>query len=83
MVSKLFSLQLQLSFSPPFSQEPEVVLDDISLDYCAEGDVPTGSDQLSCDFEEDICSWYHDYSASLLWESKSNLKDGEYNLMNK
>uniref|UniRef100_A0A3B4UGA7 MAM domain-containing protein n=1 Tax=Seriola dumerili TaxID=41447 RepID=A0A3B4UGA7_SERDU len=51
------------------------MLDDISFDNCGEGDVPAGSDQLSCDFENDTCSWYHDYTASLLWERTS----GKYN----
>lgn len=46
----------------------DVMLDDIKFEYCAEGDVPEGSDQLSCDFEENTCSWYHDYTASMLWE---------------
>uniref|UniRef100_A0A3Q3KDZ0 MAM domain-containing protein n=1 Tax=Monopterus albus TaxID=43700 RepID=A0A3Q3KDZ0_MONAL len=49
------------------------MLDDISFENCAEGDVPIGSDQLSCDFEKDTCSWYHDYTASILWE-RSNGK---------
>uniref|UniRef100_A0A3Q2NV61 MAM and LDL-receptor class A domain-containing protein 1-like n=1 Tax=Fundulus heteroclitus TaxID=8078 RepID=A0A3Q2NV61_FUNHE len=44
------------------------MLDDISFDNCAEGDIPEGSDHLSCDFETDTCSWYHDYTASLLWK---------------
>lgn len=51
------------------------MLDDISFDYCGDGEVPAGSDQLSCDFEKDTCSWYHDYTASLLWERS----DGKYN----
>lgn len=46
----------------------ETMLDDIIFENCAEEDVPAGSDQLSCDFEKDTCSWYHDYTASLLWE---------------
>lgn len=63
----LLFLQLQLSFSPPFLASKDVMLDDINFENCAEGDVPAGSDQLTCDFEKDTCSWYHDYTASLLW----------------
>lgn len=51
------------------------MLDDISFDNCVDGDVPEGSDQLSCDFEKDTCSWYQDYTASLLWEMA---KSGQY-----
>ncbi|XP_038573588.1 MAM and LDL-receptor class A domain-containing protein 1 [Micropterus salmoides] len=67
--------KLQFLFSPPISSEADVMLDDISFDNCGEGDVPAGSDQLSCDFQKDTCSWYHDYTASLLWK-RSN---GKYN----
>lgn len=53
------------------------MLDDISFENCGEGDVPAGSDQLSCDFEKDTCSWYHDYTASLLWKrSNGKFSDG-------
>lgn len=44
------------------------MLDDISFENCAEGDVPPGSELRSCDFENDTCSWYHDYTTSLLWK---------------
>ncbi|XP_071348966.1 MAM and LDL-receptor class A domain-containing protein 2 isoform X2 [Trachinotus anak] len=64
----LFSLDLYTS------QPKDVMLDDISFDSCGEGDVPAGSDQLSCDFEKDTCSWYPDYTASLLWDRT----DGRY-----
>lgn len=50
------------------------MVDDISFEYCKEGEVPAGSEQLSCDFETDTCSWYPDYTASLLWERS----DGRY-----
>lgn len=51
------------------------MLDDISFENCGEGEVPAGSDQLSCDFEENTCSWYHDYTASLMWKrSNGNLE---------
>lgn len=48
------------------------MLDDIKFEYCADGDIPAGSDQLSCDFENDTCSWYHDYTTDLLWEREYN-----------
>lgn len=44
------------------------MLDDIRFENCGEGDVPAESDRLSCDFEKDACSWYHDYTANLLWK---------------
>ncbi|XP_019751859.1 MAM and LDL-receptor class A domain-containing protein 2 [Hippocampus comes] len=60
--------KLQFSFSCPFFGSTDVMLDDVNFDKCAEGDVPAGSEQLSCHFEKDTCSWYHDYSASVLWQ---------------
>lgn len=52
------------------------MVDDIGFEHCVEGDVPEDYDQLSCDFTEgNICSWYHDHTASMLW--KSDLQ-GEY-----
>lgn len=73
-------LQLQLSFRPSFLNTPEIVLDDIKFENCADGDVPAGSDQLSCDFENDTCSWYHDYTTGFMWErSKDELNEkGEF-----
>lgn len=67
-------LQLRLSFDQGFLTEKDVMVDDISFEYCEEGEVPAGSEQLSCDFETDTCSWYPDYTASLLWERS----DGRY-----
>lgn len=63
-------LQLQLSLAPSLLSTPVVVLDDIQFENCADKDVPAGSDQLSCDFKIDTCSWYHDYTADLLWEKQ-------------
>ncbi|XP_054624893.1 MAM and LDL-receptor class A domain-containing protein 1 [Dunckerocampus dactyliophorus] len=54
----------------PGGYKIDVMLDDISFENCAEGDIPASPQQLSCDFEEDTCSWYHDYTASILWERK-------------
>ncbi|KAM8850746.1 MAM and LDL-receptor class A domain-containing protein 1 isoform 2-T2 [Spinachia spinachia] len=54
-----------------FSRRPvasDLMLDDVSFNYCRDGDFPAGSGQLSCDFEKDTCSWNHDYTASLLWK---------------
>ncbi|XP_031148872.2 MAM and LDL-receptor class A domain-containing protein 1-like [Sander lucioperca] len=71
--------KLRFSFHPPFMDDRDVMLDDISFENCVEGDVPAGSDQLSCDFEKDTCSWYPDYTASLLWERiNKELSEGEY-----
>ncbi|XP_077580663.1 MAM and LDL-receptor class A domain-containing protein 2 [Stigmatopora nigra] len=44
------------------------MLDDVKFENCAEGEIPIGSEQLSCTFEEDTCSWYHDYNATILWK---------------
>lgn len=66
--------KLRLSFDQEFLTEKDVMVDDISFEYCKEGEVPAGSEQLSCDFETDTCSWYPDYTASLLWERS----DGRY-----
>ncbi|XP_077471884.1 MAM and LDL-receptor class A domain-containing protein 1 isoform X3 [Stigmatopora argus] len=44
------------------------MLDDVKFENCAEGEIPAGSEQLSCNFEEDTCSWYHDYNATILWQ---------------
>lgn len=52
------------------------MLDDISFENCGEGQIPAGSDQLSCDFEVDTCSWYLDYTASLLWERSNGVFSG-------
>lgn len=51
------------------------MLDDISFKNCIDEDIPEGSDHLSCDFEKKTCSWYHDYTASLLWESSAVVFD--------
>lgn len=54
------------------------MLDDIKFENCTDGDVPEGSDQLSCGFDEDTCSWYTDYTASILWERDKNGLEGEF-----
>lgn len=54
-----------------------MMLDDIKFENCLEGEVPAGSDQLSCGFENNTCSWYHDYTANLLWKrSKGGFMEG-------
>ncbi|KAM7379552.1 hypothetical protein PAMP_005098 [Pampus punctatissimus] len=63
-----------ISFEPPFMEHPDIMLDDITFENCAAGDVPAGSDQLSCDFENNTCSWYHDYTASLLWKRSKEIQ---------
>lgn len=56
------------------------MLDDIKFENCADGDVLEGSDQLSCGFDSDTCSWYDDYTAGILWKRDSDAldKDGEF-----
>lgn len=73
----LLFLQLQLSFRPGFSETKDVMVDDIRFEYCDGGDLPVGSDQLSCDFENDTCAWYHDYTASLLWKRDNGRLSGK------
>ncbi|XP_047444387.1 MAM and LDL-receptor class A domain-containing protein 2 isoform X2 [Mugil cephalus] len=68
--------KLLFTFNPPFMVNKDVMLDDINFEYCAENDVPAGSENLSCDFEMDTCSWYRDYTTSLLWKrTKGSFKD--------
>lgn len=59
--------QLVFSVDPTFIGEQDIMLDDITMTDCAEGDIPAASDQLSCDFEKDTCSWYHDQSTEIKW----------------
>lgn len=71
------SLQLQLLFRPSIFSKPDIMLDDIKFENCADGDVLEGSDQLSCSFDNDTCSWYADYTASILWKKdKKGLDEG-------
>ncbi|KAL1280451.1 hypothetical protein QQF64_015051 [Cirrhinus molitorella] len=60
--------KLSFSVEPTYIGNQDIMLDDITLTDCAEGDIPAGSDQLSCDFEKDMCSWYHDQLAELQWK---------------
>ena len=69
----LLFLQLLFSFIRSYYGPNEIMLDDVSFENCGEADVPTGSDQLSCDFEKDTCSWYHDKTASIPWERTKKL----------
>lgn len=59
--------QLVFTVNPSFIGNQDIMLDDITLIDCAEGDIPAASDQLSCDFEKDTCSWYHDRSTEITW----------------
>ncbi|XP_037401783.1 MAM and LDL-receptor class A domain-containing protein 1 isoform X2 [Pygocentrus nattereri] len=66
--------KLVFSVDPTHIGNQDVMLDDVRLTGCAEGDVPAGSEQLSCDFEKDLCGWYPDQSASLNWERANGQK---------
>lgn len=68
------TLQLLFSVAPTFIGTQDIMLDDITLMSCTEEDIPPGSDQLSCDFEENTCGWYIDQSASLIWERTKGQK---------
>jgi len=63
--------QFVFSVIPTYIGNQDIMLDDITLMDCAEGDIPAASDQLSCDFEKDTCSWYHDESATIKWKRES------------
>ncbi|XP_041849179.1 MAM and LDL-receptor class A domain-containing protein 2 [Melanotaenia boesemani] len=65
--------KLQFSYDPLFHDAKDVMLDDINFEYCGEEGIPDESDHLSCDFENDTCSWYHDYTASLLWKRTKSM----------
>lgn len=55
------------------------MLDDVEFEHCEEGDVPEDSNQLSCDFDqENTCSWYHDYTASIVWKSDGRDSGSEF-----
>ncbi|CAL8279708.1 unnamed protein product [Lota lota] len=60
--------KLEFSLQAPFLAVLDVMLDDIAFKHCGEWDVPVGSDQLTCDFEKDTCSWYADNFKGLLWK---------------
>ncbi|XP_055007320.1 MAM and LDL-receptor class A domain-containing protein 1 isoform X2 [Boleophthalmus pectinirostris] len=60
--------KLQFVSQRPFMGHSDIKLDDILFNNCGLDDIPPASDQLSCDFEKDTCSWYHDYTANLLWD---------------
>lgn len=62
--------KIQFVSKRPFQGQSYIKLDDILFNNCAESDIPPGSDQLSCDFEKNTCSWYHDYTSSLQFERK-------------
>ncbi|XP_056333186.1 MAM and LDL-receptor class A domain-containing protein 1 isoform X2 [Danio aesculapii] len=66
--------KLVFSVDPTYIGAQDIMLDDISLTDCAEGDVPADSDQLSCDFEKDTCSWYHDLSTEITWRREDGQK---------
>lgn len=77
-MSKTLSLQLELSFQRQLADKVTTVLDDIEFEHCAAGDVPEDSNQLSCNFDhENTCSWYNDYTASMLWETERD-SNGEF-----
>ncbi|XP_058250824.1 MAM and LDL-receptor class A domain-containing protein 1 [Hemibagrus wyckioides] len=66
--------KMLFSIDPNFIGNQDIMLDDITLMDCAEGDIPEDSDQLSCDFENNMCGWYIDQSASLIWERSNGHK---------
>lgn len=60
--------KLVFSVDPTSIGDQDIMLDDITMTDCAEGDIPAASDHLSCDFENDTCSWYHDQSTEITWK---------------
>ncbi|KAK3567512.1 hypothetical protein QTP86_019940, partial [Hemibagrus guttatus] len=66
--------KMLFSIDPTYIGNQDIMLDDITMIDCAEGDIPEDSDQLSCDFESNMCGWYIDQSASLIWERSNGQK---------
>ncbi|KAJ8011341.1 hypothetical protein DPEC_G00057130 [Dallia pectoralis] len=59
---------------PPFFGAKDVMLDDISFETCWEEEIPAGSQNLTCDFEQDTCAWFPNQTTSHLWK-RSKGKD--------
>lgn len=59
---------------PVYIGSQDIMLDDITLIDCADTDVPPGSENLSCDFEQDTCAWYDDQLAQLKWQRADGKK---------
>ncbi|KAI5627922.1 MAM and LDL-receptor class A domain-containing protein 1 [Silurus asotus] len=66
--------KMVFSLEPNYFGTQDIMIDDIALIACAEGDIPAGSDQLSCDFERNTCGWYLDQSKNLIWERTKGQK---------
>lgn len=70
----LHGSKIAFSVEPVYIGSQDIMLDDITLINCADADVPAGSDNLSCDFEEDTCAWYDDQLAQLKWQRADGKK---------
>ncbi|MFT7812312.1 MAM and LDL-receptor class A domain-containing protein 2-like isoform X1 [Arapaima gigas] len=66
--------KLLFSVKPTLIGTQNVALDDVRLSDCSEWDVPTGSSQLSCSYEDGACAWFTDEEAPSRWR-RTNGKD--------